>query len=213
MVTRGARGQATVETVGIAVAVVLAVAATTTWLLAAVRPPDRPPDVVAQVARPLGFPDGIRYWALPSVPLGEEGAQEPIGDILRSAGRVLHTGVRGYGVARTEFDRGFRRRLGERLREIADDPLGTPTIPDAELFTPEGLARVALARGGEFVAYVERVRRLPREQVVPTVAGDMGELAADALVEAGRSLLRRRIADAGRRHPRPPDPPPGAPAS
>src|SRR5687768_16516936 len=103
MDARGAGGQAAVEMVGIVIAVAMAIAATTLWLQGAMGPPDRPPDVIGHASRPLSIPDSIRYWALPAVPYGEEGADAPVGDALRGFGRGARTATRAWLAGRREF--------------------------------------------------------------------------------------------------------------
>lgn len=204
---RRADGQAAVEMVGIVIALAIAIAATTVWLQGAMAPPGEPPDVIGHASRPLGFPDSIRYWALPAVPYGEEGADEPIGDALRGLGRGARTATGAYLAGRREFSGAYNRRLAERLRDLVHDPLGAPTIPELDILTPGGLARRALARGGAAYDYVQRLRRMPPDERTRTVLRDAGEAAADATIEALQALARRRVGQAGRRPaPRPPAP-------
>ncbi len=207
MDARRVGGQAAVETVGIVIALAIAIAATTVWLQGAVTPPDHPPDVIGHASRPLGFPDGIRYWALPAVPYGEEGADEPIGDVLRGAGSRARSATRAYLAGRREFSGAYNRRLVERLRDLVRDPLGPPTVPGLDVLTPGGLARRALARGGDAYDYVQRLRRMPPGERTRTVLRDAGTAAADATIEGLQALARRRVGQGARRPaPRPPAP-------
>lgn len=202
MDARRARGQAAVETVGIVTAVVLALAATTVWLVGHARAPDRPPDVIGQASRPLGFPDSIRYWALPAVPYGQEGADEPIGDALRGFGRGARAATGAWLSGRREFSRAYNRRMWERLRDVIRDPLGDPGLPEFDVLTPSGAIRRALRDGDELWDYIDRVRHLPRDELTLTLMRDGGTLAADMTVEVLQALARRRVARAVR--PRPP---------
>ncbi len=208
MSARGVPGQAAVETVGIVTAVVLALAATTVWLVGAARPPDRPPDVIGQVSRPLGFPDGLRYWALPAVPHGQEGADEPIGDALRGFGRGTVTATRAYLRGRQEFSGAYSRRLRERLSDVLADPLGDGGLPELDVLTPGGALRRVLRDGAAARDYVRRLRALPRDELGRTILRDAGTFAADATVEVLQALARRRAARVGRpptgRRPAPP---------
>lgn len=209
METRRDRGQAAVETVGLVVAAVLALAATAAWLAASAGPPDRPPDVVGAVARPLSFPDGVRYWALPAVPLGREGADEPIGDALRGAGRHGREAVATYLEGRSRFSGAYNRRLRERLGDVLRDPLGVPALPEADLLTPRGLARRALEDVDAIAGYAARLRAASPGERARMLLDDGGAFAADATIEVLRGLARRRVAEA--RRPPPPPPPPDAP--
>lgn len=197
------RGQAAVETVGVVVVLVLALAATTTWLVRQARPPDRPPQVVAHVARPLGFPDSIPYWALPAVPYGQEGADEPIGDVLRAVGRGGAGAWDEYWYQRREWNRVFRRALWEglkaRARAVADDP--ATLLPDPAVLTPQGLARAVVSQGRRTVAYVEHLRSLPPEERWRALRTDSAEFMAAASLDALELSVRRGATRVGAPRP------------
>jgi hypothetical protein len=203
------RGQAAVETVGLVVVLLLALAATTAWLVHEARPPDRPPQVVPHVARPLGFPDSIRYWALPAVPYGQEGADEPIGDVLRAIGGGGASAWDEYWYQRREWNRVFRRALWEgltaRARAVADDP--SSLRPDPATLTPQGLARAVVSRGRRTVAYVEHLRSLPPEERWRALRTDSAEFMAAASLDALEFSVRRGAVRVGA----PRTPAPGAP--
>lgn len=207
-----ADGQAAVETVGIVVVVVLALAAATAWLVAEARPPDRAPAVVEHVSRPLGFPDSVRYWALPAVPYGQEGADEPIGDVLRALGGGSAAAWRGYLHHRREWNRAYRRalweQLAERVREGVRDP--STLAPDPALSTPEGLARAVVSRGRRTIAYVRHLRALPAAERARALRDDSARFMAGATLDALEITIRRGAMRA--RLPRGPRPPAPAPS-
>src|SRR5512145_2647778 len=95
--TRAAqRGQAAVETVGIAVLVALLLSAAAAWMVREVRPPDRPPPLVEAVAQPLTRPPGALEAMYPltrgfTAPRGRD--DEPIGRVLRAIGRGARDGA------------------------------------------------------------------------------------------------------------------------
>lgn len=182
-------GQAAVETVGILVAIVLAVAATTTWLVANARPPGRPPEVVAHVARPLGFPDSVRYWALPAVPYGQEGAGEPIGDLLRGLRGPEGSWWRAYLRSRWEWDKALARRLAHLALEVVSDPGAAASRPSV------------LERAPGLPAYIRHLRSLPRDRMWAELHRDTADLSGDLVFEGLRLLLRRKAATVIRRPP------------
>lgn len=207
MASARARGQAAVETVGLVVLLALVATAAAAWLAASARPPERPPDVVAHVTRPLRVPDGP-VW--PSLPVGVAPRAEPIGDVLRAAGRTAAGAGRGYWAARREFNRAYRARLRERGGEVLEDPLGGLATPPTDDLGPAALVRRALRDARSAGEYVRRLRALPREERVATLMRDAGTWTADVTVDAVQALLRRRAGRA--RASRRPDPPTDAPA-
>ena len=98
--SRGAqRGQAAVESIGIAVLVALLLAAVSTWLVREVRPPERPPALIEAAAAPLTrdpAPFDYRYPLPPpafEMPRGR--GDEPIGRVLRAAAACASHEFRG----------------------------------------------------------------------------------------------------------------------
>lgn len=209
------RGQAAVETVGIAVMVALLLAAVSAWLVREVRLPDRPPAVIEAVSRPLErlpgrfeftYPLTYRY-PLPS------GGDAPIGRVLRAIGRGTRDGIVLSAEARNRFALGFGRRLRERAMELLHDPLGGLTeidvraMIDDDLFTPSGLLRRSLRHADTLWEYAQELRSMPLREAALKASEDAGRLAADGVIEAGRAALKRRIARTLRRPPESPDPP------
>lgn len=186
----GARGQATVESVGIAVAIVLALAAMTTWLVGAVRPAAAPLDPVGRVAAPLATPERIGHWP---VPIGAE-PDEPIGDALRAFGRGARAATRAWLAGRREFSGAYNRRLRRRALAILRDPLAGFGVPGPDALSPLAVARRALAQRDRLRDYVRRLRAMPRGERTRTLLRDAGTGAADATVEVLEALARRRLA-------------------
>jgi hypothetical protein len=192
--SRGAqRGQAAVESIGIAVLVALLLAAVSAWLVREVRPPERPPALIEAVAAPLTrdpAPFDYRYPLPPppfDIPRG--GDDEPIGRALRAAARGTRDAVVIALEVRQRFTYAFGRRLVERARQFLDDPLGElAAVPDADLLTSDG-ARLQIDR---FLAWVREVRALPPREAALRVSEDAGALGADLAVEVAKAWLERR---------------------
>jgi hypothetical protein len=194
---RGAqRGQATVETVGVAVMVALLLTATAAWLVREVRPPDRPPAFIEAVSKPLvrdPAPFELRY-PLPrpfTMPRGRD--DEPIGRALRAVGRGVRQAVVLGIEMRHRCALAFGMRLGERGLALVEDPVGgllDSPLPDP--VTPE-----------EIQSYADELRSMPGRDAALTATADACAAGADLTVEVGQALLRRRIERAGRTSRRP----------
>lgn len=198
------RGQAAVESIGIAVLVALLLAAVSAWLVREVRPPVRPPALVEAVAAPLTREPAAfdHRYPLPrpafEMPRGRD--DEPIGRALRAAGRGSRDAVVLGLEMRHRFARGFGRRLGESGTRLLEDPLGELlSVPDPDLLTPAG-ARRGLERLRD---YARRLRAMPPREAALRVSEDAGALGADVAVEALEAWLQKR-AQQGRRAPRAP---------
>ncbi len=198
------RGQAAVESIGIAVLVALLLAAVSAWLVREVRPPAGPPALVEAVAAPLSrdpAPFDHRYPLPPpafEMPRGRD--DEPIGRALRAAARGSRDAVVLGVEMRHRFARGFGRRVGARGRRFLEDPLGELlTVPDADLLTPAG-ARLDVERLRD---YVRELRAMPPREAALRVSEDAGGLGGDLAVEAVKAWLERR-AQPGGRQPRTP---------
>jgi hypothetical protein len=183
----GQVGQAAVEAVGVAVMVALLLAAVTAWLLREVRPPDRAPDVIGAVAKPLArgpAPFEMRY-PLPrpfEMPRGRD--DEPIGRALRAAGRGLRDAATLVVAMQQRCSLAFGMRLGDRSLEVLRDPVG------AVLDAPggEGLTREEAER------WLDELRALPGREAALRAVEDACAVGADATVEVVKELLRRRAA-------------------
>jgi hypothetical protein len=196
---------------GIAVVVAVLLVVVSAWLAREVRPPDRPPGVVAAVATPLSRDPGPLEWRYP---LPREVADlrgrddEPLGQALRSAVRRARAGVDLGLEMNAAFDRGFKQRLRERGREFLDDPLGgLAALPDPDLLTPAGATRRALRDAAALWQYARDLRSLPLREAALRASEDAGRASADLAVDAGQAALRRGAGRAGRgRVPRGPAP-------
>ncbi len=177
------RGQAAVETVGVAAMVALLLAAASAWLVREVRPPERPPAFIDAVSAPLirdPAPFDYRY-PLPGpafeMPRGRD--DEPIGRALRAAAR----GGRSAIVFGLEMNRDCSLAFGLRLAERAEDFLSDPAA---------GLGSARASADGDLRAYVERLRAMPRREAALTVVRDACGTGADIALEAGQDALMRR---------------------
>jgi hypothetical protein len=199
--SRGAqRGQAAVESIGIAVLVALLLAAVSAWLVREVRPPERPPALIEAVAAPLTrdpAPFDYRYPLPPppfEMPRGRD--DEPIGRALRAAARGTRDAVVLGLEVRHRFAYGFGRRLAERGRRFLEDPLQElGSLPNADLLTSEG-ARGAVER---LRAWAREVRALPPREAALRVSEDAGALGADLALEVAKAWLERRAQRTGQR--------------
>jgi hypothetical protein len=199
--SRGAqRGQAAVESVGIAVLVALLLAAVSAWLVREVRPPDRPPALIEAVATPLWRDPGPFDYRYPlpgppfEMPRGRD--DEPIGRALRAAARGTRDVVVIAVEVRHRFSYGFGMRLAERTHQFLQDPLGElAAVPEADLLTTDGARREV----DRFLAWVREVRALPPREAALRVSEDAGRLGADLGIEVAKAYLERRVQRAGRR--------------
>jgi hypothetical protein len=199
--SRGAqRGQAAVESIGIAVLVALLLAAVSAWLVREVRPPARPPAFVEAVATPLWRDPGPFDYRYPlpappfEMPQGRD--DEPIGRALRAAARGTRDAVVIAVEVRHRFAYGFGMRLAERMHQFLQDPLGElAALPNADLLTSEGARREV----DRFLAWVREVRSLPPRKAALRVSEDAGRLGADLGIEVAKAYLERRVSGTGQR--------------
>lgn len=217
--SRAQRGQAAVETAAMATVVALLLAATTAWLVATLRPPPAPPDVIGRVAAPVLPPGTVTAPAIPAprpltailgLPAGTH-PSEPIGRALRAVAE----GVVVVARARQAFVDGFDERAAERFREILHDPVAELlAAPDVSLLTPSGmgrrLARQAAADAAALREYVRRLRAMPASEAVVTASHDAGRQSADGAIRVLEALLRKK-AVGGPSRPAPPRAPRRAP--
>jgi hypothetical protein len=200
------RGQATVEMVGMTVVVALLVAATSAWLVRAVRPPDAPPDAIGAVAAPLHREPAPFDYAYPlpgrgfQLPLGRD--DEPIGRVLRIVGRGAREGFVVAIEMRHAFARAYAMRLRDRAEGLLRDPLGELVRPNQ--LTLEGAARSGLLNAGRLWAYGRELRSLPLREAALRAAADAGALAADLTVDAAKRAGRERLDRVGDRTSREP---------
>jgi hypothetical protein len=196
------RGQAAVESIGIAVLVALLLGAVSAWLVREVRPPERPPAFIEAVSTPLvrdPAPFEFRYPLPRPFTMSRGRDDEPIGRALR----ILAVGARdgivlGYEM-RQRFNEAYAERLRERGERFLRDPLdGLTELADPDLLTPEGALQQALRDAARLWDYSERLRSMPLRQAALTASGDAGTLAADLTVEAAEAYLKRRARRIGR---------------
>lgn len=202
-------GQAAAEAVAVATLVALLLSALGAWLVRDAAVPARPPGVLEAVARPLARPEGATpLLAATAPPVGPISGRddEPIGRGLRGLGAQALGGARIAVEVRLAFDQAFAERLGERGRELADDPAAFLLDgPERSPLEPDEAVRRALRNAGRLWRYARELRSLPAREAALRAAGDAGRLAADGVVEAGRAYIRTRVR--GRGAPAPPPPP------
>ncbi len=215
------RGQATVETVGIIVAIAILLAATGAFLTGGL-PLPRPPDLIGAVARVLGAgaprpaidvpgPGGF-VRADHGYVAGE--THPPIGRSLdwaadRSAGLILGGGGMAPALM-AAFGAGFADRVRERVDAVRDDPAGALLRAVRELRrSPEDVLN-DLPGPVRIWRYANDVRAEGWREGSRRVSRDAGGLGADLTIE----VVGRRLVRAGRgasRRPVPRDREPRAP--
>ncbi len=189
---RAARGQATVEHVGLVALMAVLLSATGLWLVREVRPPAHPPRFVDAAAQPLESADswvgrnlnplaGLQPWR---APLGGIG---PIGRALRDAGAVLVGGV-------VAFNRGTVDRLLEHLDRMLHDPLDTLLVSlRGAYWAGSNPDEAALAAVRDLRAYVRDLRRAGWREAYLRLAHDAGAEAIDLALARGQAQARRLI--------------------
>ncbi len=195
---RWQRGEAALEWVGMIVVVAVLGAAVTAWMASVVRPPERPPDVVAVVAAPLrAVPEqmGRVGFSLPALSAMASANESPARRALRWV--VDRTGpaavlVRDMGAA---YGAGYLGRLRERVDRYVEDPVGQVGGVDVEDLSLPGvisaLAEELDVDPDALRAYVRRIRAMSGRDAAVQVAGDAGTVAADVTVEAAEIVVRR----------------------
>ncbi|MEW6583716.1 MAG: hypothetical protein AB1416_13250 [Actinomycetota bacterium] len=186
-------GQASVEAVGLAVAVALLLASLTMWAARAWRAPDAPPvglDSLTDLVRNDPLPGG-----LPPVLAAHHGfsglrggGDAPIGRALRVARDVVRIGAPA--LAEGAWD-----RLRERAASVVRNPVETMRealrgIGEAGTTNPVDAVR---RRIGAFIAYVGSLRGLSRDEIVRRVSYDLGGVLADAAVSRVLRVAAGRI--------------------
>lgn len=121
------RGAATVEMVGVAIAVALLAGALGPWLASSFGPHERPPPVVSRLAAPVTPVEGAPYvnlnHRLPPWPRYAESS----GDLATLAAELWAVALHGYELSEgnTEaFASGFKRCFSADVRSLYEDPLG-----------------------------------------------------------------------------------------
>lgn len=195
---RGQRGEAAVEWIGVVIAVALLGAALTAWMPAAVRPPERPPDVIAAVAEPLRRAPaqlGRAGLALPALAAMARANESPARRALRWAvARSAPALVLGRDMA-AAYGAGYLGRLRERVDRFAGDPAAEFSDIDMDALTIPGMLRAIAdelpSDPAAIRAYLRRIRAMPARDAAVEVAGDAGSVAADATVEAAEIVVKR----------------------
>ncbi|MCU0308626.1 MAG: hypothetical protein MUE51_12835 [Thermoleophilia bacterium] len=225
---RAAAGQATVEHIGLVVAVALLMGALALWGVREMRPPEHPPDVVGAAARPLAGAArpardaAVLSWMLRAEHVGAGAGRTPVERAVRFlvAGRLIAA------EGEVDFIRAFAARVRERAGEALADPGGIArdlADPDLDFSDPR---RVVTERWDDLLRYLGELRSLPAREAFLRASRDAGGLAADVaiarVVRAARRAVTERVTRrppsppapaprrAGRRRATPPPPPPPA---
>ena len=196
------RGQAAVEWIGVATMVAVLLAAATAWLVREARPPARPPAFIEAVSKPLVRDPAPFEWRYPlprpfDLPRGRD--DEPIGRVLRAAGRGLGQGIVVAWEVRQEFNRAFGERLRQRGLEFLRDPVGALVeAPLAGRLSARSSLRRALLNAGALWDYARELRTMPAREAALRAAHDAGTLGADLAVEALEARAMRGASRIGR---------------
>lgn len=195
------RGAAAVEWVGMVVAVALLMAVLSAWLPSAVRPPERPPDVIGVVARPLAeVPSQIQRVG---IGLSQMAAMSTSRE---SRGRRMWRWVEGQAGPAVELVRdmgasyatAYFEGLRRRLEELVGDPIGefaTIRVDEENLTDVLGrLARDIVSDQDGLRDYVLGHRGRSAREIAVGVAGDAGGLSADVTAEVAEYLVKRWLA-------------------
>jgi hypothetical protein len=197
-------GQAAVEWVGGVVMVALLVAALVAWGARELRPPERPPDPVSALTRPLagaGRDLGAAARSVPGLAALPARDSHGRGIVASAAGRIARGGRAGAALA-ADMGSAFGARFVDRLRAraralIASPPAVDDLVPDPRAVTAEAVVRDVVRRvradPGAVVGYVRVLSRMRARDAAVKAAGDAGELTADAAVEAAEFLVQRLI--------------------
>jgi hypothetical protein len=145
-------GQATVEWIGLTIALALLLALVASWTARELRPPERPPPVVEKIAWPVG--------GSPEMPLGLI-ALRPTPDsafvrAVKAAVWRVRDGLEIWGLAQGSFDLGLIRGLGDYARSLWEGrgAGALPSLPDPARLDPRRVAR-------DLRVWIDGLRRLP----------------------------------------------------
>ena len=186
------------EWVGTVVMVALLAGAMALWAAREMRPPERPPDPVAAVVRPLDDAGGAAAHAGGLVPPQTRALADRARRAVWSLGRGARDAI-GVGTDMgAAFGTGFAGKLRGRLRDIIDNPpTGADLVPDPAALVPGAVVRevvgAVMRDPGAVVDYVRMLRGLPPREAAVRAAGDAGEATAVVAMEAAEFLVKRLI--------------------
>jgi len=180
-------GQATIEHLGLVVAVALLLAAMGAWAAAHVRP-GAPPPVLERALAPLDAAP-----AIPDLGVAPRGARStPIVRALRRAAGLGGRAGRLAGVGATAFAGGFTGGLRATVAEFVRNPVSalrnSGALARTAVSDPFTLGSAGLRAA---VDYARELRAMPPEAAYRRVMRDLGETGADVAVSKGKGLARR----------------------
>jgi hypothetical protein len=189
---RGQSGQATVEHVGLVLVITLLLAAIGAWAATTDWAPDRPPDVIARVAQPLGQqalpPVGAPavavvtgQQALERIARSFEGGDddEAPGALRRAWDGVLWWGALNVD-GQIEAGKGFLEQVGIRAEDLVKDPVKTIEGAVERLSKPPVTGTAE--RVGRIARSVATAGDRPFRETFMQVSRDLGGIGADWLI-------------------------------
>lgn len=203
-------GQATLEHLGVTLAIALLMATLGTWVAGEVRPPDRAPALIEHITEPLmaqmppAIPADARFRLRQEAErtAGEKGIFRRAFDAVLSWGTLNADGE-------IEMARGFLDQLGVRAEDLVKHPVETLTAAVQSL-TRDPVKETA-GRVSDIAGYLSDLGKKPFRVTFLNVSRDLGGMAADWLIARAARYVGGRVSAAvtsstGRRpKPTPPD--------
>lgn len=203
-------GQATLEHLGVTLAIALLMATLGTWVAGEVRPQGRAPALIERISEPL------MAQIPPSIPADahfrlRREAERSAGE--KSIFRRALDGVLSWGMLNVdgeiEMARGFLDQLGVRAEDLVKHPVETLSAAVQSL-TRDPVKETA-GRVSDIAGYLSHLGKKPFRETFLNVSRDLGGLAADWLIARAARYVTGRVSSAvtsstGRRpKPIPPD--------
>ncbi len=210
-IVRASSGQATLEHLGVTLAIAMLMATVGTWVVREVQPPDTAPALIQRIAQPLMAQMAPPIPSDARVRLRRE-AERRSGEkgLLRSAvDAVLSWGTLNVD-GEIEMARGFLDQLGVRAEDLVKHPVETLTGAVQSL-TRDPVKETA-GRVSDIAGYLSDLGKKPFRAAFLNVSRDLGGVAADWLIARAARYVRGRAAAAvtsaagGRRPPTLPGP-------
>lgn len=187
-IRRGARGQATVEHVGLTVVVALLFAALAVWVAGSPWAPDSPPRVIEHVTAPLTAaltPEGAAP-AVVAAAAGRRAMERPAGSGPGDPGIVRRAwdGLLWWGAlnvdGQVEAGRGFLEQIGIRAEDLVRDPVKTIDGAVERLSKPPITS--SAVRVGRIVKTITTAGERPFRETFLGISRDLGGIGADWLI-------------------------------
>lgn len=205
-------GQATLEHLGVTLAIALLMATLGTWVVREVQPPDHAPALIQRIAQPLMAQMAPPIPSDARVRLRRE-AERASGEkgLLRSAfDAVLSWGTLNVD-GEIEMARGFLDQVGVRAEDLVKHPV--ETLAGAVQSLTRDPVKETAGRVSDIAGYLSDLGKKPFRVAFLNVSRDLGGVAADWLIARAARYVRGRVAaavtSAAGRRPTPPPPGPG----